>query len=138
MIIYTKLNNEEIVFMVPPIMEELTGSVFDRFQQRMTNGMYQYFSTPFVLLCNEITLYNFSTEQYLELKNRGNAIDKKWKSGTIASRLKNTFELGTFHNGKKFLPWGCRTDFCTITIDPNSTENLEEYLRALDEIYNFF
>lgn len=140
MIIYTNFGtNEEVVFIVPPIVEEHnSSSVFDRFNERMSNGMYRYFSRTFVLHCNEITVYDFCTEQYLELKNRRRPLDTGWQRGTIAARLKKNFKLGTFHNGEEFSPFGYRTDFRTITVHPESTENLEEYLRNLDEIYHFF
>lgn len=141
MIIYTNFGNgQEVVFIVPPISEEHNDStsLMQRFNERMTTGMYRYFSRSFVLHCDEITVYDPCTEQYMGLKNRRFPVDKTWKFGTIAARLKKNFELGTFHNGKEFSPFGDRTDFRTITVSPESTENLEEYLRTLDEIYHFF
>lgn len=141
MIIYTNFGqDEEVVFIVPPIVEEQNdnSSVFERFNERTMNGMYRYFPRSFVLHCTEITVYNPCTEQYMGLKNRKIPVDKGWKCGTIATRLKKNFELGTFHNGKEFTPFGYGTDFRTITVSPDSTENLEDYLRTLDEIYHFF
>ena len=140
MIIYTNYgHDEEVIFIVPPIVEEYnSASVFERFNERMTNGMYRYFSRSFVLHCNEITVYNYCTEQYLELKNRRIPVDNSWQYGTIAGRLKKSLKLATFHNGEEFSAFGHKTDFRTITISPESTENLEEYLRNLDEIYRFF
>lgn len=137
MIIYTNFKqDEEVIFVVPSInWEEIKN---DKFINHIAAVSYRYFSRNFVLHCNEITVYDLCTEQYMGLKNRKMPVDNTWKAGTIATRLKKNFELGTYHNGIEFCPFGDKTDFRTITVTPYSTENLEEYLRTLDEIYHFF
>lgn len=141
MILYTNyVQGREIIFIVPPIVEEQSdeSSIFERFNTRMTTGMYRYFPRSFVLSCEEITVYDPSTEQSFMLKNRRIPIDRCWKHGIITERLNKSFELATFYNGIPFTPDGDKTDFKVITINPRSFENLEDYLGALDEIYSFF
>lgn len=139
MIIYTEYESEQVIFVIPDIVEpEETGSIMDKYKMRVEDGMYKYFPRNFILRCNEITVYDYSTENWKGLKNRYIGLDNQWHSGTIDSRMNRVFKLATFHNGDEFSPYGDKTDFKVLKINLNESTNFFEFLRSIDEVYRFF
>lgn len=139
MILYTEYESEQVIFVVPHIEEpEESGSIMDKYKMRVQDGMYKYFPRTFILRCNEITVYDYTTDSWKGLKNRYSAVDTHWHFGTIDSRMNNVFKLATFHNGVDFSPYGDRTDFKVLKINLINTPNFFEYLRSIDEVYRFF
>lgn len=101
-----------------------------------------YVDRRFLLESHLVMLQNFNgSDAFITIKNRYNhdSLDKSWNRGTMLHRLEETsFSLATLYCGNELLsPLGYITPYRYVTVESKPIEQIEEYLRCMDEIYNY-
>ena len=125
MIIYTEMYGEKIVYITP-------------YKENSTDNLYRSFDRSIILCSTKIVLCDLRHDTYYTTKNRHGAIDRGWKRGTIFDNIRDSsFKLATLYSGNELVDTnGTSTGFKSIDVGSESCENIEEYLRCLDEIYS--
>jgi hypothetical protein len=90
-----------------------------------------------MLYSSQIALVDLRYDSYYFVKNRYERVDNTWQRGTILDNIGDTeFSLCTFHNGISLHGVGILKNLKSLKIPANSCEDIEEYLRCMDEIYS--
>lgn len=107
-----------------------------------SSSINQYVDRRFLLESHLVMMQHFNdADSFITLKNRysNNQLDKTWIRGTMLHRLEDTpFNLATLYCGNELRsPSRNITPYKYITVEPKPIEQIEEYLRCMDEIYNY-
>lgn len=85
----------------------------------------------------QIALIDLRHDSYFFVKNRYDRVDNTWHRGTILDKIGDTeFSLCTLDNGIRLHGVGILKHLKSLKIPANSCEDIEEYLRCMDEIYS--
>lgn len=102
----------------------------------------QYVNRSILMESHYVTLQNLkAADSFMTIKSRYSSgdVDKSWNRGTMLHKLEDTeFLLATLYCGNELRsPVGRPTDFRYVRVQPKPLHQLEEYLRYMDEIYDY-